>query len=56
MSRRSRWSKCADLLSGWWPGFLSDDGTEVAFIEVFPPMELSVWKARFYEAPGTFYK
>jgi hypothetical protein len=34
----------------------SEDGTEVAFIEVFPPMELSVWKARFYEAPGTFYK
>ncbi len=34
----------------------SDDGAEVAFIEVFSPTDLVSWKSRFYEDPGVFYK
>lgn len=34
----------------------SDDGTDVAFVEVFQPMDIDRWKALFYQDPGVFYK
>lgn len=34
----------------------SDDGEEVAFVELFPPCSGEAYRARWYEEPGTFRK
>ena len=34
----------------------SDNGEEVAFIEIFPPTTVSNWKKTFYQDPGLFHK
>lgn len=34
----------------------SDDGEEIAFIEVFAPTNLPTWTETFYQAPGPFIK
>ena len=34
----------------------SDNGQEIAFIEIFEPTSFEAWKAQWYQEPGPFYK